>query len=372
MEMAGKKSKKTKGPVFIDLFAGAGGLSIGLEKAGLKMIAATDWDHWSCETLKANHPDAFVYEGDIEKMSPKEFAKNLGTKEIDLIVGGPPCQGFSQLGKRDANDPRNKMWQQYMKFVEFFRPPLFLMENVPQLLKSDEFLGIKEKAESLGYNIVAGVLHAADYGVPQKRKRTIIIGSLVGIPSHPKPTHRSPEKSDLLNAHLPVWRTVKDAIADLPKKPTGNSWHVGRNPTPKSLERYKHVPEGGNRFNLPKRLTPDCWKNKPTGSTDLFGRLSWNKPALTIRTEFFKPEKGRYLHPSEHRPITIREAARIQTFPDSYIITGSHVAAAKQIGNAVPCLFAERIGEKLLELLFEARTNSIKQKRVYRPAVLKS
>lgn len=367
----GKANKQNTKPVFIDLFAGAGGLSIGLENAGFKMIAATDWDHWSCETLKINHPDAFVYEGDIEKMSPQEFAKQLGTKKIDLIVGGPPCQGFSQLGKRLADDPRNKLWQHYMKFVDYFRPPLFVMENVPQLLKSDEFEEIKKRAESLGYEVATQILHAADYGVPQKRKRVIIIGSLVSTPSHPEPTHRSPDKYDLLHSDLPIWRTVRDAIADLPKKPDGKNWHVGRNPTDKSLERYKHVPEGGNRFNLPLNLTPDCWKNKPSGSTDLFGRLSWDKPALTIRTEFFKPEKGRYLHPKEHRPITVREAARIQTFPDDYVLVGSHIEAAKQVGNAVPCLLAEQIGKKLLQLL-QATTERIKHNRVYRATVLQS
>lgn len=345
-----KKINQTK-PIFIDLFAGAGGLSIGLEESGFKMVAATDWDHWSCETLRVNHPDAFIYEGDIEKINPREFAKKLGTKNVDLIVGGPPCQGFSQLGKRDINDPRNKMWQHYMKFVKFFRPSIFLIENVPQILKSSEFEGIKKRAKSLGYKIAAEILHAADYGVPQKRKRAIIIGSLIGVPSHPKPTHRSPDKPDILNIHSPMWRTVRDAIGDLPRKPNGKNWHIGRNPTPQSLKRYRYVPEGGNRFDLPRKLMPDCWKNKPTGSTDLFGRLSWSKPALTIRTEFFKPEKGRYLHPSEHRPITIREAARIQTFPDDYVIVGSNTEAAKQIGNAVPCLLAKQIGEHLLTLL---------------------
>jgi DNA (cytosine-5)-methyltransferase 1 len=367
--MSTRISPKIK-PVFIDLFAGAGGLSIGLEKAGFRMIAATDWDHWSCETLRVNHPKAFIYEGDIQEMSPQKFAKELDTKKVDLIVGGPPCQGFSQLGKRLADDPRNKMWKHYMRFVEFFRPTLFIIENVPQLLTSFEYEGIKETAESLGYSVSADVLHAADYGVPQKRKRAIIIGSLIGKPTHPAPTHRAPEKSDLFDMRS-TWSTVRDAIADLPQKPDGKNWHVGRNPTPKSLKRYKCIPEGGNRFNLPKRLMPDCWRNKPTGSTDLFGRLSWDKPALTIRTEFFKPEKGRYLHPREHRPITVREAARIQTFPDNYVLKGPHIEVAKQIGNAVPCLLAERIGKHLLTLL-QPITNGVKQNRVYRPTVLKS
>ena len=366
--MKGKTPKRK--PVFIDLFAGAGGLSIGLEKAGFELIAATDWDHWSCETLRANHPNIPVKEGDIMDIDLSEFEKEIGTREIDLIVGGPPCQGFSQLGKQDKNDPRNQLWKQYMRFVEHFKPKLFVMENVPQLLTSGEYENIKATAEKLGYVVREKVLHAVDYGVPQKRKRAIIIGSRIGIPSHPEPTHVAPEKVNLLNHDLKPWRTVRDAIADLPEVPDGKNWHVGRNPTPMSLARYKCIPEGGNRFNLPSNLTPDCWKKKKTGSTDVFGRLEWNKPSLTIRTEFFKPEKGRSLHPKAHRPITIREAARLQTFPDTYVIMGSNVQAAKQVGNAVPSELARNIGLKLLELL-DAPTDGLNHKIVNGSARLK-
>lgn len=346
-----KSSKSTHKPTFIDLFAGAGGLSIGLERAGFKLVAATDWDHWSCETLKANHKDVVVKEGDIIDIDLADFKNELNIDEIDLIVGGPPCQGFSQLGKREKSDPRNQLWKQYMRFVEYFKPKLFLMENVPQLLASDEYASIEEAARKLGYDIKAKVLHAVDYGVPQKRKRAIIIGSKIGVPDHPKPTHVDPQKINLLNRELKNWSTVREAISDLSKEPDGKNWHIGRNPTEVSLKRYKCVPPGGNRFNLPEDLTPDCWRRKKTGSTDVFGRLEWDKPALTIRTEFFKPEKGRYLHPEAHRPITIREAARIQTFPDDYVIVGSNVQAAKQIGNAVPPELARNVGLKLLELI---------------------
>lgn len=149
-------------------------------------------------------------------------------------------------------------------------------------------------------------------------------------------------------------RTVRWAISDLPSVPNGINLHMGRNPRPTSLERYKVVPEGGNRFDLQRArpdLTPRCWLEKPSGSTDVFGRLSWDKPALTIRTEFFKPEKGRYLHPSEHRPITHREAARLQTFPDDFAFAGSSIQIARQIGNAVPPVLAYRLGLHLSQLL---------------------
>lgn len=342
---------KNSRPKFIDLFAGAGGLSIGLENAGFELVAATDWDHWSCQTLRANHPNIFVCEGDITSLVLEDFSNEIGNIEIDLIVGGPPCQGFSQLGKQDKNDPRNQMWREYMRFVKHFRPKIFVIENVPQLLTSGEYPLIKEVAEALGYKIKEKVLHAVDYGVPQKRKRAIIIGSRIGEPFHPEPTHVSPDKASLLDGHLKPWMTVRNAIGDLSLVPDENNWHVGRNPTPLSLERYKTIPPGGNRFDLPDALAPECWKRKRTGSTDVFGRLEWDKPSLTIRTEFFKPEKGRSLHPEAHRPITIREAARLQTFPDDYVIVGSNVQAAKQIGNAVPSRLAQAIGNSLLKLL---------------------
>lgn len=356
-------------PTFIDLFAGAGGLSVGLEKAGFQLVAATDWDRWSCETLRANHPDIVVHEGDITKIDIKQFAQTIGTKELDLIVGGPPCQGFSQLGKREKDDPRNQLWREYMRFVAFFKPKMFLIENVPQLLSSDEFLSIKEVAENLGYVVREKVLHAVEYGVPQKRKRAVILGSRVGIPVHPEATHIAPDSFNLLSTNLKTWATVRDAIADLPLEPTDKDLHIRRNPTPMSLERYKTIPSGGNRFNLPYELTPECWRKKKTGSTDVFGRLEWDKPSLTIRTEFFKPEKGRYLHPQAHRPITLREAARLQTFPDSYKFVGSHVQIAKQIGNAVPCELAYAVGKELLGA-FQTSTNQVQKEFVHSLAAL--
>jgi DNA (cytosine-5)-methyltransferase 1 len=366
--MRGKKSK----PTLLDLFAGAGGLSIGFEEAGFEVIGATDFDKWSCDTLRINHPDAAIIEGDITDLSSKELMKALGGKQVDVIVGGPPCQGFSQLGKRIANDPRNKLLYEFFRVVTDLRPKVFVMENVPQLLKSDQYAEFKELVASSEYEIVEKVLLAADYGAPQKRQRAIIIGSRIGTPSHPAPTHRNPQNPlDLFDANLEVWKTVKDAIGDLPLKPTGVDLHVGRNPTELSKQRYSHIPVGGNRFNLPKELTPNCWLNKPTGLTDVFGRLWWDRPSVTIRTEFFKPEKGRYLHPTEDRPITLREAARIQGFPDSYKFTGSYTQIAKQIGNAVPTALAESIAEQVLSILESPVTEAAESKESARlPLIL--
>ena len=147
------------------------------------------------------------------------------------------------------------------------------------------------------------------------------------------------------------WMTVREAIGDLPLEPTEGDWHLSRNPTAKSLARYKAIPPGGNRFDIPEDLLPSCWKNKPTGTTDVMGRLQWDRPCLTIRTEFFKPEKGCYLHPEAHRPITHREAARLQTFPDDFEFRGSKIEVARQIGNAVPPSLALAFAGVFLEEL---------------------
>jgi DNA (cytosine-5)-methyltransferase 1 len=234
----------------------------------------------------------------------------------------------------------NTLWRHYLRIVKQLKPPVFVIENVPEFLHSQEFLEFVKRAKKLGYKLDYGVLNAAEFGVPQKRKRGFTIAALGVQPHLPVPTGEV--------------ATVRDAIGDLPLKPTDKDLHIGRNPTPKSIERYKCIPPGGNRFDLMRKrpdITPDCWLNKPTGSTDVFGRLEWDKPALTIRTEFFKPEKGRYLHPQAHRPITHREAARLQSFSDDFVFVGSKIEIAKQIGNAVPPKLAKAVAEAVIAVL---------------------
>jgi len=262
-----------------------------------------------------------------------------------LLVGGPPCQGFSNLGEKVPNDPRRQLWRHFLRTVKDANPLIFVMENVPPLLKSAEYEEIVNKAKKLGYEIEGRVLNAAFYGTPQQRKRVLIVGSRIGQPIFPLPTHRNPkDQLKFENQELPTWRTVREAIFDLPAIPDGNNWHIGRSPTDQSLKRYRCIPLGGNRFDLPDNLMPDCWKKKTKGGTDLFGRLWWDQPSVTIRTEFYKPEKGRYLHPQENRPITHREAARLQGFEDSFIFKGSKIEVGVQIGNAVSPPLAYQIG----------------------------
>jgi DNA (cytosine-5)-methyltransferase 1 len=358
----------------IDLFSGAGGLTLGFtEKFGNNFVPvwANDFNEYAVATYNTNFGEHCIH-GDIADIleDPKTeipFA--------EVVIGGPPCQGFSLLNKDKINDSRKELWRPYLDVVERSGAQIFVMENVPQLLKSDEYNAIKREAGKLGFKLASGILRAADYGVPQRRYRAFIIGCKFADPNRvfpPKRTHYNSENGVIKSifkvngdtvSNPKKWRTVRDAIADLPP-PKGTlirdeepplDLHFGRAPTEISRKRYEAIPrEGMNRFDLQTRapeITPKCWIRKKTGGTDLFGRLWWDRPAFTIRTEFFKPEKGRYLHPKQHRPITHREAARLQSFPDDFKFLGSKIEIAKQIGNAVPPGLAAAVAGCVSELL---------------------
>ncbi|WP_412562169.1 DNA cytosine methyltransferase [Thalassobius sp. MITS945101] len=348
----------------IDLFSGAGGLTQGFIEVGddaFKPVFALDNNEAAIATYNENFGGHGIV-ADIEKWVKGDVP------EADLVIGGPPCQGFSLLNKKRTGDERRALWEPFLETVQKSGAIAFVMENVAQLAKSPELDDIKAQAERIGFQTVVGVLNAADYGAPQVRRRTFVLGwntsMFVEGLSLPKPSHASPKEE----SSLPPWRTVHDAIADLPPAPIGTEigddpvlgLHFGRNPTKLSQMRYRHVPEGGNRFDLQRNaehLTPACWIRKKSGGTDLFGRLWWDRPSVTIRTEFFKPEKGRYLHPIEHRPITHREAARLMGFEDTFEFRGSKIEIAKQIGNAVPPDLARAIARAVL-VAFNSREKS--------------
>ncbi|MFD2083538.1 DNA cytosine methyltransferase [Actinopolymorpha cephalotaxi] len=359
----------------IDLFAGCGGMTEGFRQAGgYKPVMAVEWDPYAASTYAANFGEDHIRCADIAEVDAPGI-------DVDVIIGGPPCQGFSNLGSKDVDDPRNKLWKQYLRFVTETRPKVFVIENVERFRRSAEFELLKQE-EHGGlldeYKLTSGLLLAADYGVPQRRPRTIIIGSRLGkaIPLPPA-THSE-------NGRVPgtePWRTVADAITGLPSKPAHTTLptstvrfferdvpgifkaadlHIGRQPTQRSLERYDCIPPGGGRFDLPDHLLSNCWRNKRTGTTDVMGRMRWDRPSLTIRTEFFKPEKGQYLHPQwdpndpqnrVNRVITHLEAARLQDFPVSFVWCGSKIEIAKQIGNAVPPGLAKAIATHLRQYI---------------------
>ncbi|MEV4321281.1 DNA cytosine methyltransferase [Microbispora rosea] len=344
----------------IDLFAGAGGLALGFEmaKLGFEPVYAVEIDRDAATTFK-QHFRCDVHMGSISTV--------VRYPEAEVIIGGPPCQGFSALGRDRSDESRaliNELWRDYVRAVCEVRPQAFVIENVPQFQRSPQFeqlLWLMANDPVLSeYRYNFGVLNAADYGVPQVRRRGIFVAVRGDrdVPWPPPPTHGPASK------HGTLYRTVRDAIGDLPARPTGielnylaehQDLHLGRSVTPKSLERYRAIPAGGNRFDLRRNrpdLEPRCWKNKPTGTSDVMGRLHWDRPSVTIRTEFFKPEKGRYLHPEEHRPITHREAARLQSFPDDFFFEGNKLSIARQIGNAVPPLLGKALAEFVYRLVF--------------------
>ncbi len=354
----------------IDLFAGCGGLTSGFETAGFRPVLAVEWDPSAAATYEENF-GSHVLQGDITAVQDETFPS------ADVVVGGPPCQGFSQLGNRSQTDPRNRLWQEFARVVSHVQPSVFVLENVPQFLKSGQFQLMQDWTSDAGplagYELAWGVLNAADFGVAQRRKRAILIGSRVGTPTLPQPTHG--EKGAY------AWVGLDDALSGIPFEAGPSSLpnrarddgiagpfkaeelHLSRNPRELSLRRYDAVPPGGGRFDLPEDLLPACWANKPTGTTDVMGRLEWDKPSVTIRTEFFKPEKGRYLHPEYdlddsskrvNRPITHWEAARIQSFSDDFRWCGSKIEIARQIGNAVPPLLAETIAAHIRTSLLDS------------------
>jgi len=306
-----------------------------------------------------------VFSGTIQ-----EWLKAETPPDADVVIGGPPCQGFSPLGNQDALDERNQLWLRYAETIRRVRPQYFLLENVPAFLKSVQFSRFKRQCQPKGplgdYMFHAAILNAADYGAAQVRKRVVLLGHArdLPFPGFPIPTNARSDGNS-----LPGWRHLADALRGIPPYVVDtclpdrqveldgvtipgafktSELHVTRHYEDLSLARFGTIPRGGNRHDIPDALLAPCWVKHKSGSGDVMGRLDWDKPSVTIRTEFFKPEKGRYLHPTENRAITHHEAARIQGFPDDYLWVGSKVAIARQIGNAVPVPLARALGQQIL------------------------
>lgn len=342
----------------IDLFSGAGGMTLGFTDrrfcGGFESVLSIDNDPAAVRTHALNFPGRSVCANIEEWLSTQEVP------QADVVIGGPPCQGFSLLNKKREGDARRALWMPFLEIADRSGARVFVMENVAELYRSPERQQIEAQAGAHGFMTQAAIVNTADYGAPQTRKRTIILGwrQAHNLPYFPPlPSHADPNTK----SNLPRWRTVRDAICDLPE-PKGTEvghsppldLHFGRTPTAHSVARYKAVPPGGNRFDLQRNaphLTPGCWLRKTSGGTDLFRRLWWDRPSVTIRTEFFKPEKGRYLHPDQHRPITHREAARLMGFPDDFRFFGSKTEIARQIGNAVPPNLAGALARAVAEIL---------------------
>lgn len=353
----------------LDLFAGAGGLTTGLSLApGLTIdpVCAVEFDKSAAATYTLNHggriENGGVVGGAVYAGSIQDWLHQVEPVEVDLVVGGPPCQGFSTLGKQNVDDDRNFLWRRYAEAVNKSTPRYFVLEDVPAFLTSPQWNVFQAELESgmlADYDIEVDILNAANYGAAQARKRVIVIGHHKDLPAPglPNRTHEHQHrKLDEIFRHIPkeVDRvglpegTITYGGVDRPGAFSTRALHFGRFYTDLSLKRFASIPEKGNRYDLPDELLAPCWRKHRTGTADVMGRLHLDKPSVTIRTEFFKPEKGRYLHPTEDRVITHYEAALIQGFPEDYQWVGTREEIARQIGNAVPIPLGQAIGRQLL------------------------
>lgn len=344
----------------IDIFAGAGGLSMGAQLAGIKLKMAVEIDYYSAETFIHNHRDVVVINDDIRNIKSLDINSN---GEDLIIFGGPPCQGFSWSNQRtrNKNNPKNWLFKEYFRLIKQIKPDWILLENVKGILNTENGFFIKKiinNFNKLGYNSKIGVLNSADYGVPQKRERVFIVGSLKGI----KFKFPAPKGEKYI--------TVKEAIADLPKLENGDKIdelpfrfspiskfakqmrrdsNTSKNNlvTENSdliLERYKYVPQGGNWTNIPKELMFN-YKDLSRCHTGIYYRLIDCEPSIVI-TNY---RKNMLIHPNKNRGLSVREAARLQSFPDTFIFKGSIGFQQQQVGDAVPPLLAKEVFLKILE-----------------------
>ena len=345
-------------PRVIDLFAGVGGLSLGFEKKGFDVVLANEYDASIATSYIANHKNTKMIVGDITSLDLEDtFGKLAGT--IDVVIGGPPCQGFSQKGQRKTiHDERNFLFKYYVSVVELVKPKYFVMENVPNLLTAEGGYfrhEIEELFNKLGYSLEYGVLNASDYGVPQNRRRAVIIGKLDGdAPKLPVPKRNN----------VTIW----DAISDLAylesgegseeqeyKYPAESDYekmlrkdssklfnHIATKHSPLALERLALIPPNAGREVLPEEhLTKSIYSGTWT-------RMKKDEISVTITTRFDTPSSGKFTHPFLNRAITVREAARIQSFPDNFHFVGNKGSQMKQVGNAVPPLLAAAIAEVIM------------------------
>lgn len=340
----------------VDLFAGGGGLTVGLKEGGFNVAVAVEVERHAVATYKANHPDVHVFKQDIRTIRGSDILEHVPGQHVHLLTGCPPCQGFTSLTKKHKNldKERDALVLEMGRLVTELMPDAVLMENVPGL-RSDQnryFSSLLKTLQKLGYKAQWGVLQVADFGVPQSRRRLVLTAGLGFEIPLPDPTH-----SRTGNKGMPHWRTLRDAIAGMDEPmplskararggPTRLNWHVVRDVRPITTQRLAAIQPGDDRKALPDDLRPDCHKGTNDGFTNVYGRMSWDQTPVTITAGCLTASMGRFGHPDQPRTISLREAALIQTFPKDYVIDTEEVTAATAIvGNALPCDFAKVLAE---------------------------
>ncbi len=361
----------------IDLFAGVGGLSYGFAHDDeFKILAANEILEPMAKAYSYNHPMVKMYNKNIMEFSLNDLTRDLGVKkgDIDLVIGGPPCQAYSTVGKRLIDDPRGKLFQEYYRILKELRPKIFVFENVKGLLSMQGGNLIKtiiSLFESIGYHMHMRLLNAADYGAPQIRERVILVGTLDSKPfKYPEPTHYNPELGKPKDLSLKPYVTLGEALGDLPSIKTGESatryacepqneyQKLMRANAPEEIQEHEvpknnaklvaimeALPDGGSPQDIPKELRPN------SGFANCYCRLWWDKPSTTITRNLGCPSSSRCVHPHDPRPLSTREGARLQGFPDDYVFCGKRGDKHLQIGNAVPTFLSIAIKDAVKSYL---------------------
>lgn len=367
-------------PTVLDFFCGCGGLSSGFSQAGFKILGGLDRNEKALTTFRRNFPSSKALSADLSRLEPDSVAQQFRLRrgEIDGLIGGPPCQGFSKnvpAVRRFLDDPRNRLMKIFLDFVERLRPKFVLIENVAEVLRAYDGAVRREitnRLNDLGYDVESNVLNAAHFGVPQLRRRAFFVASRTRKIAHlPSPTHVHTDFEPKLNGLFKKAVTAWQAISDLPSLEAGGGSdpclystrpesdfqhivrsgdkhvhnHVARKLTPIQLKRIRCLGPGEGINHLPDELRP------AQGYSGAYARLRVEEPARTITRWVFHPGSGRFVHPSDDRVITIREAARLQSFPDHFIFEGTYIQKSHQVGEAVPPLLAKTIAEQLRECL---------------------
>lgn len=352
----------------VDLFSGAGGTALGFKQAGFQIIAAIEIDPWAAKTYETNI-GIEPLKSDIRDITPDEFRESLRLRqgELDVLVGCPPCQGFTRMRNEDGkDDPRNDLVKVYGEFVRSLYPKFVVFENVPGLIRTRHgkvyHESLMQQLEKMEYSVRTFLVDAADFGVPQRRKRVII---LARRGKKPLPdllsarTHGSPGSPEVQAGLLKRWLTVRDAIAKYPALKAGEAFegevngaplanHVARRIGERVMNFIVQVPhDGGSRTDVDEGLWLTCHREHK-GHKDVYGRLRWDKPANVITSGCTNVSKGRFVHPEQNRGLTPREAAALQGFPDDFVFLGGMDAISGQVGNAVPPPLAKAIAQVLL------------------------